>query len=53
MQKIECKLCKCIVEKCSLRLHLKTKKCNRLKETLNDTDIKNDNENDIKNENEK
>ena len=53
--KIDCKLCGCIVEKCSLRLHHKSNKCNRLRETFKSIDIQNENENDnenkIKNEN--
>ena len=53
--KIDCKLCGCIVEKCSLRLHHKSNKCHRLRETFKSIDIQNENENDnenkIKNEN--
>ena len=32
--KIDCKLCGCIVEKCSLRMHHKSNKCLRLRETF-------------------
>ena len=49
--KIDCKLCGCTVEKCSLRLHHKTNKCLRLRETFKSIENENDNENKIKIEN--
>ena len=44
--KTECKLCGCIVEKCSLQKHHKTTKCHKLRESF--ISIKNDNDNEDK-----
>ena len=44
--KTECKLCGCIVEKCSLQKHHKTTKCHKLRESF--ISIKSDNDNEDK-----